>query len=296
MAPSRVPREHEQRVPLAVAADRVHRHREATLRSSLASSVQHGLDLTELVTVEGVKRVQRRRETRLVQAGHGLTHLADRPSLEREGARIDHRLVTEIHAVQPEACVDVQDLLAGADDGELQTAGAGERAQIREQLRKRRRRADRVAGNDQDAGLDAVADECGPLRVEEVVLVGTKLEERERILSVAANDLDGEPADLRHGQRPRRRERPEDDVRDGEERRGDDHMGRQWNPRKMDVWQQDRVTLEVDRTVLAAHERPRLADHARGGRTAAGGPSDERYQNQADHSEHAAPARRRNAA
>ena len=42
--------------------------------------------------------------------------------------------------------------------------------------------AHRVAGDEQDAGLDAIAEECAPVWAEEIVLVAAELEVRERVV------------------------------------------------------------------------------------------------------------------
>ena len=62
-------------------------------------------------------------------------------------------------------------------------------------------RADRVAGDEQDAGLDPVAEEGAPVGAEEVVLVAAELEVRERVGAVPADEPAGRApqVDVREG-------------------------------------------------------------------------------------------------
>ena len=78
--------------------------------------------------------------------------------------------------------------------------------------------ADRIPGDHQDAALDPVTDECRLLRVEQVLLVGSELEERQGVGTVFANELRGCAPQLRVRKVSRRSQRAEHDVRGRKER------------------------------------------------------------------------------
>ena len=79
--------------------------------------------------------------------------------------------------------------LAGADRAELQAAGVGERRTCPSSAGDRVGRPHGIAGQQQHAVLDRVADERRPVVAEEVVLVGAQLEERQRVGAVGADEV-----------------------------------------------------------------------------------------------------------
>src|SRR5947209_9696740 len=139
----------------------------------------------------------------LGESGHRLAHLADRPALQAELAEIDDRLVAEVDRAQAERLVERAELLAGADRAEPQAAGLSECLQLFEQRREGARRTDRIAGEQEHAVLDPVADERLLVGAEEVLLVAAQLEERQRVGAVAADELSGGGAGRRARQRAR---------------------------------------------------------------------------------------------
>ena len=147
-----------------------------------------------------------------LQACDRLAHLPDRPALEREGPRLDDSLVAEVDGAQAELAPERQQALARAQRGDVQAASLGEDAQLSEQARNRLVRPDRVPGDEQDAGLDAVAQERAPVGVEEVVLVAAELEVGKRVRTVPADELPGGAPRLAGREGARRRERTEDEV------------------------------------------------------------------------------------
>ena len=83
-----------------------------------------------------------------------------RPSSENV-FELDDGLVAEVERVQTEALVDRSKLLAGAERRQLEPARAREAPDLEQQVAERLGRPDRIAGEQQRAGLDPVADECG---------------------------------------------------------------------------------------------------------------------------------------
>src|SRR5207247_5274914 len=100
--PARVPRDHDQRVALLVAAQLVERHREASLRLALSPFRRHTLELGERPLVDRGHFAELDRETGLLEPRHGLADLANRAALQRERGRVDTRLVANVARAQPE--------------------------------------------------------------------------------------------------------------------------------------------------------------------------------------------------
>src|SRR5436309_1658968 len=99
--------------------------------------------------------------------------------------------VSEVERVQAQLTPERQGPLADAESRDVQAARFGEAAQLSEQLRDRLVRSDRITGDEEDARLDAVAEERLPVRAEEVVLVAPELEVGKRVGAVPADELPG---------------------------------------------------------------------------------------------------------
>ena len=106
------------------------------------------------------------------------------------------------------------DLLTHTDRGDAQTTALGKLGQSLEQLGNRLVGADGLSGNDDDAALDAVAEEGAMVGREEVVLVSPELEVGQRVGAVRSHQVAGESAQLRIRQIARCRKRSEDEVGD----------------------------------------------------------------------------------
>src|SRR5262249_43336985 len=108
----------------------------------------------------------------------------------------------------------------------------------------RDRVSDRVARDDEHPALDAVPEERGSLRVEEVVLVRPQLEERQRVGAVLGDEESRGVAKFVIGEVPRGRKRAEEEPRGGEDGQDRDQLDRQAGPSKL----------------VAEAERPRLPE------------------------------------
>src|SRR5581483_4786825 len=107
----------------------------------------------------------------LLEPRHGLAHLADRATLERERARVDERLVPEVERPEAGFPPEPEHALARAENAELEPVQLCEAADLADEIGERLVRPDRVAGDEQHAALDPVADERALVRREQVVRV-----------------------------------------------------------------------------------------------------------------------------
>ena len=95
--------------------------------------------------------------------------------------------------MEAEPLVQRAQALAGAERAELEAAVVGELPDLPEQPGDCVGRADGIAGQQQHAVLDRVADERPPVLAEDVVAVGAQLEERERVGAVGAHEVGRRP-------------------------------------------------------------------------------------------------------
>src|SRR5207302_1070118 len=207
--------------------------------------------------------VEARAVALLLEACHGLAHLADRPSLQREGTDLDDGLVAEVERVQAELTPEGQGPLAEAERRDVQAARLGEAAQLPEQPRDRLVRSDRITGDEEDARLDAVAEERLPVGAEEVVLVAAELEVGERVGAVPADELPGRVPRFAGRERARRRERAEHEVRAPEQQQQAGHAHGLVDAAEL-VAEGDRAALPEQRVVRLANDRPERRAPGRG--------------------------------
>ena len=154
-----------------------------------------------------------------------MAHLADRASLERELARVEHGLLPDRDGLEPERAIALEVRVGGADDREPPAARAGDPAQLREEVVDLRLVADRIAADEGRSRDDAVGEKGAARRREEIALVAAQGEEGKAVAAVRVDQLP------RHAPLPHRlrdsvsertqpeveRERAEDD-REAEER------------------------------------------------------------------------------
>src|SRR5205823_109447 len=86
----------EQGSVRVLARDRVHRHREAALRLTVTPALRHRLELAQAIRIQLLGRDQLGSIALALEPVNGLPDLADGPAVEREGARLHDRLVTEV--------------------------------------------------------------------------------------------------------------------------------------------------------------------------------------------------------
>ena len=173
----------------------------------------HRLELRQLRLGQLGELPQRRPVALLLEARHGLPNLADRAACEREGAGVHDSLVAEVERAQAELLPQRPEALARAESGDPQAARLGEYAELSQQAWERLVGPDRVTGDQQDAGLDALAEEGAAVGAEEVVLVAAELEVGERVRPVPADELARGPAHFQGRKPAGSRERPEQEVR-----------------------------------------------------------------------------------
>ena len=170
--------DHEQRVLVVQAEERVERHHEAALRLRAAPDCAH------LVAQVGA-RVGGREDPHLVaallEARHRLPDLADRPAVERERRGLDHCLVAVVERVQAVPRVQAERILRRAEHGDAPAARVRELEEPADELGEPIRRTDRIAGDNRDPADDLVREEPRLVRVEEVRLVTSEDERRERV-------------------------------------------------------------------------------------------------------------------
>src|SRR3954468_20369872 len=119
----------------------------------------------DLVCRDDAERVMRLPEPR-----DGLAHLADRASLERELARVEHGLLPDRDGLEPERAIALEVRVGGADDREPPAARAGDPAQLREEVVDLRLVADGIAADESRSRDDAVGEEGAARRREEIAL------------------------------------------------------------------------------------------------------------------------------
>ena len=178
-------------VVVVVVAQRIERHRKTTFPAAAPPQVRYLFELGEGPIVEVCEAGEFRSEAGLLEAGDGLAHLADRAAFQAERAGIDDCLVAEIERAQAELLEQRPEWFADTDRGDHEAAGFGEDGELGEQIRDRPGFADGVAGDDEDAAFDPVAEERLPVVAEQVVLVVAQLEVRERVAAVPADEVGG---------------------------------------------------------------------------------------------------------
>ena len=149
---------------------------------------------------------------RLSQPRDRLSDLSDRASFEAEALRIDDRLVAHVQRAKSGLLEQGARLAADAQRCKLERPLSGKSHDHGQQRLHRLLLADRIPGDHQDAALDPVTDECRPLLVEQVLLVGSELEERQGVGTVFANELRGCAPRVRVRKVSGRSQRAEHDV------------------------------------------------------------------------------------
>src|SRR5581483_3806720 len=94
--PVAVDPEDEYRIVLIAAEERVERHDEAAFRRVSAPAPRHPLELRAQRVVDLCRPQDARPEAGLLESMHRLTHLPDRPTVEREARRVDDSLVAVV--------------------------------------------------------------------------------------------------------------------------------------------------------------------------------------------------------
>ena len=167
----------------------VDRHREAPLRLAAPPRGRDVLELGLQRRRDLVCRNYAERVPRLPEPGDGLAHLADRTSLERELARVEHGLLPDRHGLEPERAIALEMRVGGADDREPPAARAGDPAQLREEVVDLRLVADRIAADEGRSRDDAVGEKRAARRREEIALVATQGEEGKAVAAVHVDQL-----------------------------------------------------------------------------------------------------------
>jgi hypothetical protein len=91
----------------------------------------------------------------------------NRAALEAEGSGFDDRLVAPVEAAQTDLFEEWLRLCAYTDYGDPQPARLSKLGQLSEQPGQRLLRADRFAGDDEVAAINAVAEKGAPIRGED---------------------------------------------------------------------------------------------------------------------------------
>src|SRR2546421_5663185 len=108
---------------LRVVPERVHRHREAALGPTAAPLRRDARNLAPEIGIDLLHTERPYGEPGFAQPGHGLAHLANRGSLERELGRTDNRLVAEVDGMEAETAIQRYELPAGPERGNAPARG-----------------------------------------------------------------------------------------------------------------------------------------------------------------------------
>ena len=162
----------------------------------------------------------------LLEPRDRLAHLPNRPAFEREAACLDDRFIADVEGAQPRLAPERNQAFTDTAGGELQPSPLGEVNGLGNESRQCRGRPDRVARDQHHAVLGPVGEEGAAGLVEQVLLVVAKLEEGECVRAVASDELPGDATGLGVRKAPRRGQRPEDEVGDGQQRTEGEQRGR----------------------------------------------------------------------
>ena len=102
-----------------------------------------------------------------------------------------HRLISQIEAPQADGAASLGTLLAGSDHPERQPVGASFVPRVRQRRSEILDGPDRVAGDQQGAGLRSLPDETPPVRVEAMLQIAAQLEGAERVRAEGAHERRG---------------------------------------------------------------------------------------------------------
>ncbi len=171
----------EDGVLVAEAEQGVERHHESALGRITTPRARDVLEFRPQRCVELARPQHPRGVARVLEPVHRLAHLADRATLEREGGGLDDGFVAVVQRMEASGGVERQEPLRGAEDRDTPVARVRMLDECGDQVVEPVVRADRVAGDDCDAADDAVGEERGLVVVEEVRLVGSQDERRERV-------------------------------------------------------------------------------------------------------------------
>ena len=173
--------DHEQRVLVLEAEERVERHHEPAGRGRTTPPACDRLELPAQVRGDLARMQHTRRVPRVPEPVNGLADLADRSPVQRERRRLQHRLVPVVEGVKTVSAVDVEAALADAENGDPPVALPGERDEPGDKPVELGGRADRVARHDRNSADDPIGEERALVLAEEVRLVGAQHERRERV-------------------------------------------------------------------------------------------------------------------
>src|SRR5207244_3512258 len=122
--PVRVPADDEERLVVAEPEERVECHHESALGRVAAPALRDCLELRPQAGIELAGTQDLRVITGALEPVHRLPHLADRPALERERRRVDHRLVAVVEGVQPVLAVDAERALRDAEHSDAPSSAS----------------------------------------------------------------------------------------------------------------------------------------------------------------------------
>ncbi len=177
-----------------------------------APALRHALQVLDRAIVEAIGVDQVGSVPGRLRPRHRLPYVPDRTALERERTGIDDRLVPEVERPEAGLPIERHQVRARAERRCTQPAGRRERARLSHETRELGAGTDRVARHQHDAVRDPVSEERAVVPVEVIVGVLAQLEERERVVTMATDEVDGRPASARSGQVPRSAQRPEEEV------------------------------------------------------------------------------------
>src|SRR6266516_312496 len=171
----------EDRILVPELEELVQGHREPALRLAptplskdrLEPLPQAGTDLARPQDLGAIARP--------LEPVDGLAHLPDRPSLEREGAGLDHRLVAVVERVQAMLAIQLEAALRGPQDRDAPVAGVCELDEVRDEGPECTGCAHWVSRDDRDSAHDFVGDEGAVLVAEEVRLFRAQNEGGKRV-------------------------------------------------------------------------------------------------------------------
>ena len=119
------PADDEERVLVVEPEERVERHHEASLRLGAAPLARDPLELAAQVLADLSRPQHLGAVAGALEPVDRLAHLADRPALERERRRLDHRLVAVVEGMQAVRPVEREPVLRGAEDRDPPVALVG---------------------------------------------------------------------------------------------------------------------------------------------------------------------------
>ena len=160
----RIEPDDEHHVVVVCVEERVHGHHPTTFGRSPAPHAADLLELDAKLHVQLARVEDTHDEARALEPVHRLPDLSDRPAVEGERRRIDHRLVTVIERPEAERPVEPQALFAHAEHGDPPPVLVSEVEKAVHELFVGCFRPDRIAPDDRYPTCDAVREERRAVR------------------------------------------------------------------------------------------------------------------------------------